>query len=82
MTVAQLAEHPQVQAAVAAEVERANTVLARIEQIKRFHIVRGEWLPSGVELTPTMKLKRDAIATRYADEIEELYSAGARRSDR
>ncbi|MGE4425441.1 MAG: long-chain fatty acid--CoA ligase [Solirubrobacteraceae bacterium] len=58
---------------VAAAVERANTRLARVEQIKRFHVIEDDWVPGGVELTPTMKLKRKPIAEAYAAEIEGLY---------
>ncbi len=59
---------------VADGVERANSHLSRVEQIKR-HIVLGvDWQPAGDELTPTMKLKRRVIATKYADEIEALYA--------
>jgi long-subunit acyl-CoA synthetase (AMP-forming) len=36
------------------------------EQVKRFAIVPGEWLPGGDELTPTSKLKRASIAAKYA----------------
>jgi long-chain acyl-CoA synthetase len=61
-------------AEVAAAVERANARLARVEQIKRYRLLDADWLPGGVELTPTMKLKRRAIAERYAGEIEELYA--------
>ena len=70
-----LASHEKVIAAVAEGVEQANQQLARVEQIKRFHIVRGDWLPGGDELTPTMKLKRKPIAQKYAREIEEMYGA-------
>jgi long-chain acyl-CoA synthetase len=59
---------------VAAGVERANSALSRVEQIKRFTILPCDWPPAGDELTPTMKLKRRAIAEKYAAEIEALYS--------
>jgi long-chain acyl-CoA synthetase len=54
-------------------VAAANARLARVEQVKRYAIIDGEWLPGGDELTPTMKLKRKPIARKYADEIEALY---------
>jgi long-chain acyl-CoA synthetase len=60
-----------------AEIERAvadgNERLARVEQIKRFHVLDGEWAPGGDELTPTLKLKRKPIGEKYAAEIEALY---------
>jgi long-chain acyl-CoA synthetase len=55
-------------------VDAANAQLARVEQIKRFAIVPGDWLPGGDELTPTMKLKRKPIAEKYASMIESLYA--------
>ena len=61
-------------AEVDAAVERANARLARVEQIKRYRLLDRDWAAGGVELTPTMKLKRRAIAERYAGEIEKLYA--------
>jgi long-subunit acyl-CoA synthetase (AMP-forming) len=72
--LAQLAADERVRAAVQEGVDEANAKLARVEQIKRFHIVAGDWLPGGDELTPTMKLKRRPIADKYAAEIDALYA--------
>jgi long-subunit acyl-CoA synthetase (AMP-forming) len=69
-----LASQPDVLAAVQEGVDGANAKLARVEQIKRFTVVCGDWLPGGDELTPTMKLKRKPIAEKYAEQIEEMYS--------
>jgi long-chain acyl-CoA synthetase len=60
--------------AVTAGVERANSHLSRIEQIKRFTVLPCDWPPAGDELTPTMKLKRKPIAEKYATDIEALYT--------
>jgi long-subunit acyl-CoA synthetase (AMP-forming) len=70
-----LADDERVRAAVQEAVDAANAKLARVEQVKRFAIVRGDWLPGGDELTPTMKLKRKPIAAKYESAIDELYSA-------
>ena len=59
---------------VAAQIDRANEKLARVEQIKRFAVLPVDWVPGGDELTPTMKLKRKPIAAKYAAEIEALYA--------
>jgi long-subunit acyl-CoA synthetase (AMP-forming) len=64
--------------AIAAEVETAvaaaNERMSRIEQVKRFEVIPGEWAPGGEELTPTMKLKRRPIERRYEAEIDALYA--------
>jgi long-subunit acyl-CoA synthetase (AMP-forming) len=72
-----LAKDDRVIAAVQEAVDEANSKLAKVEQIKRFQIVEGDWLPGGDELTPTMKLKRKPIDQKYADEIAAMYAAPA-----
>jgi long-chain acyl-CoA synthetase len=74
-SLAELARDQRVRTAVQEAVDAANTKLARVEQIKRFSVVEGDWLPSGDELTPTMKLKRKPIAEKYAAEIDAMYAA-------
>jgi len=69
-----LAADERMRAAVEAGVAAANAKLARVEQVKRFHVVAGDWLPGGDELTPTMKLKRKPIGAKYAAEIDALYA--------
>ncbi|MGI8593736.1 MAG: AMP-dependent synthetase/ligase [Solirubrobacteraceae bacterium] len=69
-----LADDEKIGAAVQEGVDAANKKLARVEQIKKLHIVRGDWAPGGEELTPTMKLKRKPIAEKYAEQIEAMYA--------
>ena len=69
-----LAGDAQIRAAVQEGVDAANSKLARVEQIKKFEIVAGDWLPGGDELTPTMKLKRKPIAEKYAAAIDAMYA--------
>ena len=74
-SLAELAAEPAMRTAVQEGVERANALLSRVEQVKKFHIVPGDWAPGGDELTPTMKLKRRPIAEKYAREIDAMYRA-------
>jgi long-chain acyl-CoA synthetase len=69
-----LARDERMRAAVQKGVDDANAKLGRVEQIKQFKLVEGDWLPGGDELTPTMKLKRKPIASKYAGDIAELYA--------
>jgi long-subunit acyl-CoA synthetase (AMP-forming) len=73
-TLEQLARDERIRAVVQEGIDAANVKLAKVEQIKKFHIVEGDWLPSGDELTPTMKLKRKPIAEKYAGAIDAMYS--------
>jgi long-chain acyl-CoA synthetase len=70
----ELAGEEAIRAAVQEAVDKGNAELARVEQIKKFTIVAGDWLPGGDELTPTMKLKRKPIAEKYEAEIEAMYA--------
>ncbi len=72
-TLESLAQDERVCAEVQKGVDAANEKLAKVEQIKKFTIVEGDWLPGGDELTPTMKLKRKPIAEKYAEAIEGMY---------
>jgi len=74
-TLESLARDERVRVAIQEGVDAANAKLARVEQIKKFEIVAGDWLPGGDELTPTMKLKRKPIAAKYESAIEAMYSA-------
>ncbi len=69
----ELAREPRMIEAVQAGIDTANGHLARVEQIKKFTIVPGDWPPGGEELTPTMKLKRKPIMAKYQAEIEAMY---------
>jgi long-chain acyl-CoA synthetase len=69
-----MAREELVREAVAAGVEAGNSALSRVEQIKKFTLIEGEWEPGGDELTPTLKLKRKPIGEKYAAEIEALYA--------
>jgi long-subunit acyl-CoA synthetase (AMP-forming) len=74
LSLEELAENEKVIAAITEGIEEAGTRMARVEQIKKFRIIPGEWLPGGDELTPTMKLRRKPISAKYEAEIEALYA--------
>jgi long-chain acyl-CoA synthetase len=70
-----LAGHPGVTTLIGAEVERANTLLARVEQIKVFRILPKALDPEeeGEPVTPTRKVKRAQMYARFRDLIESMY---------
>ncbi|MER7845306.1 AMP-binding protein [Kitasatospora sp. NPDC096077] len=61
--------HVEVQRAVAA----ANTAVSRAESIRAFRLLPREFSVEQGLLTPSLKLRRAAIAEHYASDIEELY---------
>jgi long-chain acyl-CoA synthetase len=71
---ATLATHPDVQEELASVVAAANEALARVEQIKKYHVLDQPWTAESGELTPTLKLRRRVIVERYAEAIDRLYA--------
>jgi long-chain acyl-CoA synthetase len=70
-----LCRSPLVQQLISDEVEKVNANFARVETIKRFHLIERQLTPEDEELTPTMKLKRKFVNQKYAPEIEAMYGA-------
>jgi len=73
-SLAELADHPATVAEVRRALTIANTHLSHVEQFKRFTILPAEWSPESEELTPTMKLKRRVIESKYRPQIEAMYA--------
>ena len=74
VSMAGLAESEAVIAEVRRALTEANKHLARVEGFKRFTILPAEWSPESEELTPTMKLKRRVIHSKYQPQIEAMYA--------
>jgi long-chain acyl-CoA synthetase len=58
---------------IAAEVEKANSTLASFERIKRFELIPDDLTIENGFLTPSLKVKRKAVAERHRDVIERLF---------
>ncbi|MGW9023870.1 AMP-dependent synthetase/ligase [Streptomyces sp. NPDC055722] len=63
---------------VARAVAAANTTVSRSESIRVFRVLPELFDVSNGLLTPSMKLRRDVIARRYAGEIEAMYQSASR----
>ena len=59
--------------AVQRAVDRVNSELARVEQIKRFCILSRPFSIERGELTPTLKIKRNVVEEHFKEEIEAMY---------
>jgi long-chain acyl-CoA synthetase len=70
---ASLTRAPQVRALIEAEIDKVNRKFARVEQIKKFFLLDTQLSAEDEELTPTMKLKRKLVQTKYAEQIEAMY---------
>ncbi len=72
-TYGELIRHPRILAEVQVAIDRVNRDLARYETIKYFRILDQELSVADDLLTPTLKLKRRNIQTRYSDLISDMY---------
>ncbi|MFG2571265.1 AMP-dependent synthetase/ligase [Streptomyces sp. NPDC048481] len=71
--LAGLTDDPRLRADVQRAVDHANEAVSRAESIRAFAVVDGEFSEAEGLLTPSLKVKRQAVAQRYAREIEDLY---------
>ena len=65
---------PRVRARIAAAVRRANGNLARVETIKKIHLLDRELSITEDELTPTLKIKRKSVEIKFASTFDRLYA--------
>ncbi len=70
---ADLIKHEKVQALFATQIKEYTKEYGQVEQIKKFTLLEKEWLQETGELTPTLKVKRRVITSKYSDMIDKMY---------
>jgi long-chain acyl-CoA synthetase len=73
-----LAAHPEVHRLIQSAIDQANAGYAKVAQIKKFAILDHDLSVEGGELTPTLKVRRQVIANKYADILDKLYTEPVR----
>ncbi len=70
-----LTAHPRIERLIRVEIDRVNSELARVEQIKSFRILPKALDPEdeGEPVTPTRKIKRNLMYERFKTLIEAMY---------
>jgi long-chain acyl-CoA synthetase len=71
---ASLCRAREVQDLIWGEIERVNKQFARVETIKKFHLIESLLTAEDEELTPTMKLKRALVNRKYKAVIDAMYT--------
>ena len=72
----ELIKNPEVIGKIRKEVDIINKSLGVHERINRIRLVCEEWTPATGELSPTLKLRRNAVAVKYQHLINDIYSVG------
>ncbi|MDY7102392.1 MAG: AMP-dependent synthetase/ligase [Actinomycetota bacterium] len=70
----ELARHPDVVAEIERGVDEVMAPFSNAERVKKVHVLGEEWPVDSDLLTPTAKLKRRGIMSRFAAEIDQLYA--------
>jgi len=55
------------------KIKKHTSEFGRVERIKKFTLLEGEWTQETKELTPSLKVKRRVIEEKYKDQIEKMY---------
>jgi long-chain acyl-CoA synthetase len=73
LSVEDLPGSDAMRAEVQSAVDTVNATVGPVEQIKYFKILPHDLAQETGELTPTLKVKRNVVADKYAGEIDALY---------
>jgi long-chain acyl-CoA synthetase len=70
-----LTSHARIERLIKSEIDKVNSELARVEQIKTFRILPKALDPEeeGEPVTPTRKVKRKLMYERFKDLVEAMY---------
>jgi long-chain acyl-CoA synthetase len=69
-----LSSHPIIEREIGEAVDRVNADRAPAERIKAWRILPREFTIAAGELTPTLKIKRDVVTTRFSTLVDEMYA--------
>ncbi|MEU8925196.1 AMP-dependent synthetase/ligase [Kitasatospora sp. NPDC048545] len=72
-TVGDLAEDPDLLAALQGAVDDGNAAVSHAEAVKKFRLLDTEFSEESGHLTPSLKLKRNLVLKDFAAEVEALY---------
>lgn len=71
--IRELVADEELRGALQRAVDEANRLVSRAESIRKFVVLPVDFTEEGGHLTPSLKLKRDAILRDFEAEIEALY---------
>lgn len=69
----EMVENLNVKNLIKSEIDKYNKELSKSENVMKFEILADEWTQENGLLTPTLKVKRNKIAKKYADVIQAMF---------
>ena len=73
--IADLIGNADLKAEIQSAVDEANKAVSKAESIREFTILPVDWTEENGLLTPSMKLRRQAVISEFGAEIDALYSS-------
>ncbi|WP_327002789.1 AMP-dependent synthetase/ligase [Dactylosporangium sp. NBC_01737] len=74
-SLADLRDNADLRNEIGSAVNRANRAVSKAEQVKTFRILPRDFTEADGELTPTLKVRRNVVAERFATDVDALYRA-------
>ena len=74
---AEIAGHPEARARLRAEIDRLSTDWKPFERVTAFALLAEDFTQTNGLLTPSLKIKRRHVVTRYRAELDALYGGGS-----
>jgi long-chain acyl-CoA synthetase len=81
LTLAQAAKNPKVLQELQKAVDEVNATVSNAEAIKKFEVIDSELSEKSGHLTPSLKIKREAVTRDFAPIIEQIYGGSPTTSD-
>ncbi|MFQ5512614.1 MAG: AMP-dependent synthetase/ligase [Candidatus Krumholzibacteriia bacterium] len=72
---ADLVRDPKVLEKMQGEIDALSTHLAGFERVKKFLLIEKDFTIEANELTPTLKVKRKTIESKYKEQIDTMYAS-------
>lgn len=73
-TIKDLSNKPEVVKLIQDEVDKVNSKVARVEQIRKFRLIDKELYHEEGDITATQKVKRKILLEKFSDLVEALYA--------
>jgi long-chain acyl-CoA synthetase len=73
-SVGDLRDDPDLIAEIELAIKDANQHVSHAESIRKFRILPADFTEATGELTPTLKVKRNVVAQKFAGDIEAIYT--------
>ena len=81
LTLSQAATNPRVLQELQKAVDEVNATVSNAEAIKKFEVIDSELSEKSGHLTPSMKIKREAVARDFSPLIDKIYGGAPTTSD-